>query len=130
MSDRQKINTAYQFLPKGNVFDSINNNMNEFGEIITSSYFKDYANSKQWFAFYNKVMDKVSEDLNNSMMKLEKENNVCSFCNKSLENQKTGVIKKDELECNGKILILNREAKFCSYKCFEEYRKSQCQINK
>ena len=99
LSDRQKINTAYQFLPNGNVFDSINNNinMNEFGEIITSSYFKDYANSKQWFAFYNKVMDKVSEDLNNSMMKLEKENNVCSFCNKSLENQKTGFIKKDEL---------------------------------
>jgi hypothetical protein len=126
--------TAYQYLPDGKVFDSINRKLNDFGEQIGKSKFKDYPKSKEYVTAFNKKMEESVDDGSFNILYNEKRSkeiaNYCSYCGKPFTKGQQGILSKMEFPCGNRTVVSDVIYKFCSFKCYDEYRKSVCETNR
>ncbi len=124
---------AYQYLPGGIVFDSINKKLNDFGEQIGKSKFKDYPQSKEYASAFNKKLEQsVDEGSFNLLYNAKKSKEIakyCSYCSKPFSASQQGILTKMEFPCSNTTIVSDVIYKFCGFKCYDEYRKSICETN-
>jgi|GEM_PF-2744307 len=124
---------AYQYLPDGKVFDSINRKLSDFGEQIGKSKFKDYPHSKEYITAFNKKLEQSVDDGSFNLLYNEKRSkeiaNYCSYCGKSFSKGQQGILSKMEFPCGNRTVVSDVIYKFCSFKCYDEYRKSVCETS-
>jgi hypothetical protein len=127
--DYGKMMLLYQYLPNGQIYDSINLYKNEFGEQIGKSVLKPFPYSKDYMALLNKQQNEADEMQIKLMQGMLKELNTCDNCGNTIATGKK--ITTSEFKCpNGKNYILNSilGKKFCSPKCYSDYQKSWCDM--
>jgi hypothetical protein len=127
--DYGKMMLLYQYLPNGQIYDSLNLYKNEFGEQIGKSVLKPFPYSKDYMALLNKQQNEADEMQIKLMQGMLKELNTCDNCGNTIATGKK--ITTSEFKCpNGKNYILNSilGKKFCSPKCYSDYQKSWCDM--
>ena len=129
-----EIQLAYQYLPNGKIFDSINIKKNDFGEQIGKSELFTMPFSKIYSQRFNKTFevsmakfDVLSLFYNtNESKKIE---GYCSYCSKTFVNNQMGIITSMEFKCPDKSILTDVLYKFCSNLCYIGYQKALCEAN-
>jgi hypothetical protein len=123
------LKVLYQYLPDGQIYDSVNTNKNEFGEQLGKSSLKPFPLGQEYIVLMKKEQNDIEELKIKSMQGMLKELNTCDHCGTEILAGKK--ITTHEFKCaNGKNYILDDlfGRKFCSPKCYSEYQKAWCDM--
>lgn len=123
------LKVLYQYLPDGQIYDSVNTNKNEFGEQLGKSSLKPFPLGQEYIVLMKKEQNDIEELKIKSMQGMLKELNTCDHCGVDILAGKK--ITTHDFKCaNGKNYILDDlfGRKFCSPKCYSEYQKAWCDM--
>ena len=123
------LKVLYQYLPNGQVYDSVNTNKNEFGEQLGKSNLKPFPLGKDYMVLMKKEQNDSEEWKYKMMQAMIKGLNICDHCSGVIITSKK--IRTTEFKCpNGKNYLLNDILGriFCSPKCYSEYQKAWCDM--
>ena len=129
-----EIQLAYQYLPNGKIFDSINIKKNDFGEQIGKSELFTMPFSKIYSQRFNKAFEESMAKVDvlslfyntNESKKIE---GYCSYCSKTFVNNQKGIITSMEFKCPNKNILTDVLYKFCSNLCYIGYQKALCEAD-
>jgi hypothetical protein len=123
------LKVLYQYLPDGQIYDSVNTNKNEFGEQLGKSTLKPFPLGSEYMVLMKKDQND-SEELKIKLMRgMLKQLNTCDHCGVDILAGKK--ITTHDFKCaNGQNYILDDlfGRKFCSPKCYSEYQKAWCDM--
>lgn len=132
--DDSEIQLAYQYLPNGKIFDSINIKKNDFGEQIGKSVLFTMPFSEIYSQRFNKAFEESMAKVDvlslfyntNESKKIE---GYCSYCSKTFVNNQKGIITSMEFKCPNKNILTDVLYKFCSNLCYIGYQKALCEAD-